>query len=130
MVKFALIFVCSGLGGVLRHALGGLIQHWWGPTFPLGTLIVNITGCLGIGFFAAAFAGGLMVREEYRIAVLVGIFGGYTTFSAFGLETMALVGKGDMARAGLNVLLSVAVGLVAVWFGAALGARVFGPGVP
>lgn len=130
MLKYTLIFLCSGLGGVLRYGLGGLIQHWWGPTFSLGTLIVNITGCLGIGFFATAFAGGLPIREEYRIAVLVGIFGGYTTFSAFGRETMELLNQREVARAGLNVLLSVAVGLAAVWVGSALAARVYPPGAP
>lgn len=130
MLKYTLVFLCSGLGGVARYGLSGLVQNWWGPTFPLGTLVVNITGCLGIGFFATAFSGGLLVREEYRVALLVGIFGGYTTFSAFGRETMALVEDGQFARAGLNVLLSVAVSLAAVWIGSELATRIYGTGAP
>lgn len=130
MLKYTLVFLCSGLGGVARYGLGGLIQNWWGPTFPLGTLIINITGCLGIGFFATAFSGGLLIREEYRVAVLVGVFGGYTTFSSFGRETMALVDDGELARAGLYVLLSVAVSLVAVWIGTAIATKLYGTGAP
>lgn len=130
MLKYTLVFLCSGLGGVLRYGLGGLVQNWWGPTFPLGTLIINITGCLGIGFFATAFSGGLLIREEYRVAVLVGIFGGYTTFSSFGRETMALADDGQFARAGINVLLSVAAGLAAVWLGSAVATRIYGTGAP
>lgn len=130
MLVYTLIFFCSGLGGVLRYWLGGLVQNWWGPTFPLGTLIVNITGCLGIGFCATAFSGGLMIREEYRVAVMVGIFGGYTTFSAFGRETLVLIDNGEFARASLNVLLSVTVGLAAVWLGSALATKLYGAGTP
>jgi CrcB protein len=130
MLKYSLIFLCSGLGGVARYWLGGLVQNWWGPTFPLGTLIINITGCLGIGFCATAFTGGLLVREEYRIAVLVGIFGGYTTFSSFGRETMALLDDAQYGRAGLYVLLSVVVSLVAVWLGAAIATKLYGTGAP
>ncbi|MFO0875345.1 MAG: fluoride efflux transporter CrcB [Phycisphaerales bacterium] len=115
---------------MLRYALGGLIQEWWGATFPVGTLVVNVTGCLAIGFLATAFSGALLVREEYRIAVLAGLLGGYTTFSSFGRETLALVGDGEWGRAGLYVLLSVAASLLAVWAGAAAATRIYGPGAP
>ncbi len=130
MLKFLLIFAASGLGGVLRYWLGGIVQDWWGPTFPLGTMVINITGCLGIGFFATAFTGTLAVREEYQIAVLVGIFGGYTTFSSFGRETLALLHDGQFARAGAYILLTNAIGLLSVWLGSALAGRLYGPGAP
>lgn len=123
MLTYLLIFVCSGLGGVLRFALGGAVQKWWGPSFPLGTLLVNLSGCLGIGFCATAFAGWLHVREEYKLAVLVGIFGGYTTFSSFGRETMELFREGQTGRACLNVGLSVAGSLIAVWLGSLLASQ-------
>lgn len=126
--KYALIFLCSGLGGVLRYVLGEFIQGRSGRAFPLGTLFVNTTGCLGIGFFAGACAAGLSIREEYRVAVLAGLFGGYTTFSAFGRETVELAGHGHIARAGGYVLLSVVLGLAAVWAGAAIGSKAFGAG--
>jgi CrcB protein len=130
MLKYALIFLASGLGGILRYWFGGIAQNWWGPAFPFGTLVVNVTGCFGIGFFAAAFSGSLLIREEFRIAILVGIFGGYTTFSSFGRETLALIHDGEWSLAGLYVLSTNAVGLFAVWLGSAIAFRIYGPGAP
>jgi CrcB protein len=130
MLKSLLIFAGSGLGGLLRHGLATWIHSGTGPAFPLGTLVVNITGCLGIGFFATAFSGSLQVREEYRLAVLAGIFGGYTTYSAFGRETLALIQKEEWARAGLYVVLSNVLGLFAVWLGSLLANRLYGPAGP
>ena len=86
-------------------------------SFPLGTWFVNVTGCLAIGFLSAAFSGRILIREEYRIGLIVGILGGFTTFSAFGMETFALLNDGQHARAALNVFLSVGAGLAAVWLG-------------
>ena len=100
MLKYLLIFVASGFGGVLRYGLTGAVQKWWGMSFPLGTLLVNVTGCFGIGFFATIFSGPWVVREEYRVAILIGIFGGYTTFSSFGYETMTLIHHREWSRAG------------------------------
>jgi CrcB protein len=129
MSRALLVFLASGFGGVLRYWFGSAIQSWWGPTFPLGTFVVNVTGCLGIGFCSALFASPTAIREEYRVAILVGIFGGYTTFSAFGRETFAMVQHDEWARAGLYVLLSNAIGLSAVWAGSATATRFFGPSV-
>ena len=130
--KAFLVFFGSGLGGVLRYALTGLIQNWWGPSFPLGTLIVNVSGCLVMGLLAAMMGGGgpVLVREEYRVAILIGIIGGYTTFSSFGRETMALVADGEWLFAALNVILSNLLGLLAVWAGAAISVKIYGPGAP
>lgn len=130
LLKPVLIFLGAGSGGLLRYWLGGLIQNWWGPTFPLGTLIVNVSGCLAMGFLAAAWTGPVLFREEYRTAVLIGVLGGYTTFSSFGRETLALTHDGEWLRAGGYVLGSVALSLLAVWIGAALAAKLFGPGAP
>jgi CrcB protein len=130
--KVILVFIGSGLGGVLRYALSGVVQNWWGPSFPLGTLIVNASGCLAMGFLAAMMGGGgpILVREEHRVAILIGILGGYTTFSAFGRETMALVADGEWLFAALNVILSNFLGLLAVWAGAAISMKLYGPGAP
>ena len=125
-----LIFTGSGLGGLMRYGLSGVVQNLWGPTFPVGTLVVNVSGCLGVGFLAALMTGPLVVREEYRIAMLIGVLGGYTTFSTFGRETLSLMSDGEWLLAGLNVLLSNALGLLAVWAGAALSARLYGAGAP
>jgi CrcB protein len=129
MLKLTLIFLASGLGGLLRYIFGAAIQHWWGPSFPLGTLIVNITGCLAMGFLATAFSTTLHIREEFRLAILVGILGGYTTFSSFSGETLALTTAGEWLKASLYVLLSVAISLLAAYAGAALATKLF-PAAP
>lgn len=130
LVKPALIFLGAGSGGLLRYWLGGLVQQWWGPTFPLGTLIVNITGCLAMGFLATVWTGPLLIREEYRSAILIGVLGGYTTFSSFGRETLALTHDGEWWRAGGYVFGSVALSLLAIWIGSALAGKLYGTGAP
>lgn len=115
--KVILIFLGSGLGGVFRYALAGWTQRLANAAFPIGTLVVNVLGCLLIGFLSAAFAGRWLIREEYRIALMIGILGGFTTFSALGMETFAFLNDGQYGLAALNVALSVAAGLFAVWAG-------------
>ncbi len=117
MLRLALIFVGSGLGGAFRYLLSGWVQKLGNATFPLGTLAVNVAGCLMIGFLSVAFSGRFLIREDFRIAILIGFLGGLTTFSAFGIETFAFLNDGQYFRAGLNVVLSVAAGLAAVWAG-------------
>jgi CrcB protein len=128
--KPLLVFLGSGVGGLIRYWIGGVIQAWWGPTFPLGTLVVNVSGCLAMGFLAAIWTGPPPVREEYRAAVLVGILGGYTTFSSFGRETLALAHDGLWLRAGAYVLGSVVLSLLAVWAGWMIAGRICGTGSP
>lgn len=130
LLKSVLIFLGAGSGGLLRYWIGGVVQNWWGPAFPLGTLVVNISGCLAIGFLATAWSGPVLIREEYRQGVLIGIIGGYTTFSSFGRETIALAHDGEWIRGGLYVVASVALGLIAVWLGGALATKLYGAGAP
>ena len=130
LLKPVLIFLGAGAGGVLRYWLGGWVQGVAGPGFPVGTLVVNVTGCLAIGFLTTLFTGAGLVREEFRAAIIIGILGGYTTFSSFGRETMSLVANGQWTCAGLNVLLSNVLGLGAVWVGIALATRLYGAGAP
>jgi CrcB protein len=115
--KLLLLFIGSGTGGVLRYAISGWTQRLADGSFPIGTLIVNVTGCLLIGFLTPALSGRLLVPEEYRVAILVGLLGGYTTFSTFSLETLALLNDGQIWRAMLNVTASVILGLAAAWAG-------------
>ncbi|MCL4221759.1 MAG: fluoride efflux transporter CrcB [Phycisphaerales bacterium] len=126
MLKLALIFVGSGTGGLLRYGLAGWVQHAWGATFPLGTLVVNVVGCLFVGFLGAALAGPILVREEYRVALLIGLLGGFTTFSTFGKETFALAGDREWMLASTNIVLSVGLGLLGVWLGTRLAESIFG----
>jgi len=117
LIKPALIFLGAGAGGLLRYWFGGWVQALVGTAFPLGTLMVNVTGCLAMGFLAALCAGPGVQREELRAAMLIGVLGGYTTFSSFGRETIALAAEGRWAFAGAYVLLSNLLCLIGVWAG-------------
>ncbi len=114
----------SALGGVARYACSSLAAGAWGETFPLGTLLVNVVGSFVIGFFATATGpdGRVLVSPDARQFVMVGLCGGYTTFSAFSWQTLVLLQEGDLDRAGLNVGLSVALCLASVWLGAVAAA--------
>jgi CrcB protein len=128
MYKLLLIGLGGAVGSVLRYLVGGWVQRATTESFPTGTLVVNVTGCFAIGFLGMVFTGtgpGLM-REEYRVAILVGILGGYTTFSSFGRETFALAGDNQLWYAAANIILSNAVGLGAVWLGHRLAERLYG----
>lgn len=119
MLTYALVALGSAIGGTLRYWLAGLVQAAGTGTFPWGTLVVNVTGSAAIGVFATLTAtdGRLYVPSEWRTFFMVGICGGYTTFSSFSLQTLALAQGGEWLAAGLNILGSVALCLVAVWLG-------------
>ena len=105
-------------GAVARPAMAGALMAASGhPRFPVGTLAVNLLGCALIGVFAA-FAEALPgLNGPARLLLVTGVLGGYTTFSAFGLETMLLLRRGDAALAAGYVAASVLLGLAAVWLG-------------
>lgn len=126
MHKLLLIGLGGAIGSILRYALDGWIQRAAGASFPIGTLVINVSGCFLIGFLSMLFTGPLLIREEYRVAILVGVLGGYTTFSTFGLDTFKLAGDAQYWSAALNLLLSNAFGLFAVWLGHRLAERWFG----
>ncbi len=115
--RIGLIAVGGGAGSVLRYAVQGWLQRPGAGTFPIGTLCVNVVGCFVIGLLNAALAGPVLIREEYRLALTVGVLGGFTTFSSFGGETFSLANEGQMWRAAANLVLSVGLGFVAVWAG-------------
>ena len=103
-----------------RFGCSSAIAAWWGETFPFGTLAVNVLGSLVIGFFAGLTGpdGRLLVSGDVRQFVMVGICGGFTTFSSFSLQTLTLAQDGEYVRAGMNVAVSVVLCLVSVWLGA------------
>jgi CrcB protein len=109
----------SALGGIARFWLSGLVGQRVGEIFPWGTIVVNVTGSFVIGFFGTLTGpeGRLLVPSDARIFVMVGICGGYTTFSSFSLQTLNLGRDGEWLLAGGNVLFSVVLCLVAVWLG-------------
>jgi CrcB protein len=119
----ALLFVGlgGGLGAMARYGVGALVLHLVGaPRFPLATFFVNVLGCLLIGVIAAVAERWHLFPFEIRLFIITGVLGGFTTFSSFGYETIFLLRRGDLLYAGLNVLLSLACGLGAVWLGGRL----------
>lgn len=125
-MTYLLIALGSALGGTLRYWLSGLIASWVGQTFPWGTLAINVTGSILIGAFATLTGpdGRVLVPGEWRQFVMVGICGGYTTFSSFSLQTLTLAQDGEWLWAGANVVLSVVLCLFGVWLGH-VGASLF-----
>lgn len=126
MLKIALIAVGGGIGAVLRYVVSAWGQRLMGGSFPFGTFLVNVTGSLVIGFVGARMAAPHLVREEVRVFLLVGLLGGYTTFSTFGWETFMELNDGETSRALANLLITNAVGVTAVWLGYRFGERLFG----
>ncbi len=124
--KLLLIAFASGVGGVLRYGVMTIGQRLTEGAFPIGTLLVNVTGCLCIGLLNAAFAGPILIADQHRAALTIGLLGGFTTFSAFGWETFSLANDGQGLSAMLNLLSTVTLGFMAVWFGYRLGQRLFG----
>ena len=113
------VMIGSALGGGARYWCSGVIGRMFGETFPWGTLLINILGSLVIGFFNTITGpdGRLLVASTARQFVMIGICGGYTTFSSFSLQTLNLARDGEWLRAGGNIVLSVVLCLVAVWIG-------------
>jgi CrcB protein len=112
------VAVGSAVGGAARFALSSVIQQRAG-TFPVGTLVVNITGSLILGFLMRYALGSTSVSAETRALLTTGFCGGYTTFSTFSYETVTLVQGGDYRRAATYVLVSVVVSLMATFVGIA-----------
>ena len=119
MYAWIAVAVGGALGSVARHGVNRVVhQEWPLLRFPLGTVLVNVVGCCAIGVLAGLVATGrLPMRATWRELVFVGILGGFTTFSTFGLETITLVRSGETSQAVLNILLQVVCGLAAVHFG-------------
>jgi CrcB protein len=105
------------VGAALRYAVGGLVSRALRPDFPWGTVVVNVSGCFLIGLLAALTEERAPVTPATRLFLMVGILGGYTTFSTFGYETMSLVREGSHGLAAANAVGQVLVGLAGVWAG-------------
>jgi fluoride exporter len=114
----------SAIGGVSRYLLGGLVQRMLDTTFPAGTLLVNVTGSFLLGAIIRYALETPSLTPEVRAFLTIGFCGGYTTFSTFSYETMALLEDGEWARAGVYITASVILSLVATFLGLALARQV------
>lgn len=119
-MKSFFVFLGGGLGSLLRVALGGAIQSRADSPFPWGTLCVNLVGCFSIGLVATLANDRGLIPENLRIFLVAGLLGGFTTFSAFGLETQRLFEGGAVAPALAYALASTVLGIAAAAGGVAL----------
>jgi fluoride exporter len=125
LLVYAAVAVGSGIGGAGRQLCTELVARLMGEDWPWGTLAVNAAGSFAIGVFAAcAAAGTRFANAAVRHFVMAGLCGGYTTFSAFSLDTLHLIGDGKGLAAGANVALSIVLCLLLVGLGHALAGRV------
>ena len=119
MWSYVWIALGGAIGSIARFWASGLVANSFGKTFPWGTILVNVTGSFAIGFFAALTGteGRWLVTPRLREFMMIGICGGYTTFSSFSLQTLTLAEDGEWFKAGSNAVLSLALCLAAVWLG-------------
>lgn len=123
---YLLIGLGSALGGMGRYWCSGLVARTVGETFPWGTMTVNVVGSLLIGLVATATApdGRILMSPDARQFLMLGMFGGFTTFSSFSLQTLALAQDGEWFLAGVYILGSVLLCLMGVWLGHGLGVAI------
>ena len=111
------VAVGGAVGSVLRFGLSNWVHSFVSRGFPYGTLVVNVLGCLAMGLLFVWFFERMADAAIWRVGVLIGVLGGFTTFSAFSIETITLLNDGFYARAVSNVVASVALCLAATWIG-------------
>ena len=104
---YLLVFLGAGIGGALRHAVNRLSAAWLGLDFPWGTLIVNVAGGVAMGVLAGLFAERFAASQDMRLFLTTGLLGGFTTFSAFSLDAVALWERGEFGAAAGYVVASV-----------------------
>jgi CrcB protein len=120
VLNYLLVFIGGGLGSALRHTVNVVCARCAGPGFPFGTLTVNITGSIVMGLFAGYFAFKGDAAQSWRLFLMTGVLGGYTTFSAFSLDAMLLVERGQSALALAYVVGSVVLAIGGLFAGLAV----------
>ena len=123
MTRYLLVAIGGGTGALARYVAASAIMTRFGGKFPLGTLAINVTGSFLIGFLMTILTGRFQLDPRWRLLLVVGFLGGYTTFSSFEWETYTAVREGELWAGMLNVVSSVMLGYVAVWLGAMLARR-------
>jgi len=122
-LRLLLIAVFGAAGTLARYGLQGLVQVKMGSTFPYGTLAINLTGCFFLGLIGQFTLNRMVISPELRMAIAVGFFGGYTTFSSFGWETAKMLEAGEWIWATTYVASSVVLGLFLSVAGIRLASR-------
>ena len=117
MSKIWILSLSGAAGTLARYALGGFAHQIFGSNFPYGTLIVNLCGCLAIGFLATLFESKWALAPEWRIAIFIGFIGAFTTYSSFAYETWALFKDGQWLFAAFNTFGSLILGFAALFVG-------------
>src|SRR5216683_2216345 len=123
MDRYLMVLVGGGVGALARYVLGTEIAARVGGRFPLGTLVINVTGSFLIGLLMTLFTERFQPHPNWRLLLVVGFLGGYTTFSTFEYETYSAVRAGGPWIGLINIVASVALGYLAVWFGMLLATR-------
>jgi CrcB protein len=123
MDRYLLVMAGAAVGGLARYVIYTAITETMLSKFPYGTVIVNITGCFLIGVAMPYFLNAAPAGQNWRLLVVTGVLGGYTTFSSFMWEAFQASSVGDLAVALANVLVSVTVGFLAVWCGSLVTRR-------
>ncbi len=121
MINYLMVGLGGFFGAMARYLVDSWVSRRMGGLFPYGTLVINVSGSFILGLFAATLTERWVAQPHWRLLIAVGFVGAYTTFSTFGYETHKLMEEGSFGLAFLNVLLSVAVGLLAVRLGIFLG---------
>ncbi|MCI0706907.1 MAG: fluoride efflux transporter CrcB [Ignavibacteriae bacterium] len=117
MKEYLFIFIGGGLGALARYWLGGFAHERFGTSFPFGTLIVNALGCLFIGLLMSSLEERFLASPLLRVFLTIGLLGGFTTFSTFSYETIAMLREGQVLYASVNIIASLAACLLGTWFG-------------
>jgi CrcB protein len=123
MIRYFMVMLGAALGGLARYVIGGAVMQRFPGRFPLGTLVVNVTGCFLIGILLPLLTERGEPRPNLRLFLVVGVLGGYTTFSSFAWESFQAVDEGSRWIGFANVALSVIFGYLAVWCGSLLVRR-------
>lgn len=125
MLNYIMVFIGGGIGAIMRFAFTLLSIRLWGTSYPWGTFIVNITGCLFLGFVLAFAANKVdQINPHLVLFLTVGIAGGFTTFSTFSYETLVLIQKGQIVESLSYIILSPALGLLSAYLGVYLAKSV------
>jgi len=123
LIRYFLVAIGGGTGALMRYAAASAIMTRFGGKFPLGTLVINVTGSFLIGFLMTMLTERFQLDPRWRLLLVVGFLGGYTTFSSFEWETYTAVREGGLWTGMLNVVSSVMLGYVAVTLGSMLARR-------